>query len=649
MILSLRLRLGLAPTKGRLAELESDSHAVLPSVRPRLAAASALWVAAGLLPGCFADLEYLRSGADGGGGNGRGGTLSDAGAGAVRADVSQVGQDSSVQGARPDVPARDPQDGANPDVSADVLSDKSPPARTDIGIPEAGAGMDGDKDPSTGADSSPGARRPDAAAGDGAPAPGRQDGALIDARADGPAPPDATPFVSLIPVLNEDGGCDLGRADTNINAVSFRHNGLLTVGDYQFIAYYGLVSSSSYGAVVGRRHTGAKSWTLTRTAFVPSSADWRSSAAIQFGIDGSGVLHMGWGGIGSAAGTCYYTQSTDSVLNDAPIGLIGGDIGNAGSLSASTAGSVFPLSNDSTIQTTEFYSVPKTGDLLLTFRTGSTGNGHYQLARWDNVGKSWLQVHATITEPWIQGGDGTYGSPYVNQLAFGSDGTLHATWTYRNQANTVNSDLFYARSLDDGATWLSADGNSPYASPLTWTNPAPVLPIGPTSSGGFNLVNQCGTATDRRGHPAVACWYSPSAASSRQIMVMWHDGRQWRTAQVSNRNVSDSNTSDLARPILLVDDDDRWWVVWRDSKSGSNGVKVGWSLSAERDDWTVIDLTTESLGQWEPVYDLTRWERDRVVSLYYQNCGTGSGGNASAVSVLEFRARDYVRRIRDGG
>jgi hypothetical protein len=95
----------------------------------------------------------------------------------------------------------------------------------------------------------------------------------------------------------------------------------------------------------------------------------------------------------------------------------------------------------------------------------------------------------------------------------------------------------------------------------------------------------------------------------------------------------------MSRPIVMVDDENRVLVVYSDYQRG-RGVTVAYSESAARDDWRLVDLSTnDNMRLWEPKYDLTRWERQGILSILYQPAGNGIG--PTPVSILEWDARAY--------
>ena len=113
-------------------------------------------------------------------------------------------------------------------------------------------------------------------------------------------------------------------------------------------------------------------------------------------------------------------------------------------------------------------------------------------------------------------------------------------------------------------------------------------------------------------------------------MSVWNDGSQWRSNQVTHRTVGGWW---MNRPIVVVDKRDRAFIVYTEDERG--GVPtLAYTADPSRSSWALADLSNQSLGLWEPIFDPQVWDRDGKLHLLYQAIGTGI--NPSPVSVLEF-------------
>lgn len=425
--------------------------------------------------------------------------------------------------------------------------------------------------------------------------------------------------MTLVPIANN------SYAANDINHVAFRQNSLTSVqvGDdtYQFAAYYRtVIGSNTRRVTVARRQLGSTTWDIFN--YVNSFSDPNSNAtdshnAINFGIDGDGYMHLSWG---MHNNNLIYRKSTTSVLNSNPIAF--------GTTNLPMTGA-----NENSVTYPQFYNLPD-GDLLGFYRNGGSGDGNTFLNRYDTATDTW----SAVKHPLFDGITSSVNA-YFNTLAFDSQGVLHATWTDRSTpAFQTNHNIYYARSPDQGATWTKMDG-TPYTLPITEATAEMVVPIPENST----LINQASMTVDQNDRPLVATWWAPGTSQgdfTRQYMLSYHDGNAWQTSQISNRPTeplqNDSTVRDLARPLVMVDDENRTVVVMRYDQR-DNVVTIGYS--EDNQNWNLIDLTTQDMGDWEPTYDAELWKRENKLHLLYQPVGLGS--TSSAISVLEWDAKAF--------
>jgi hypothetical protein len=437
---------------------------------------------------------------------------------------------------------------------------------------------------------------------------------------------------------------------SSINTVAFICSALRTVGNQQFIAYYGRHQTDPAYAFnnmiwIGRRTLGSNVWEIFRTTFQANNIT-DGHDVVCFGIDGDGYMHMSWGMHGDAF---HYTRSTNPVTGTLPIGF-GPDTTMTGEENTAT----YP----------QFFTLPD-GDLIYLYRKGTSGAGDTYINRYTRSTQTWTNIHTSglAAIPYVKG---TGWSPdyncYPNMPCVDTNGTISFIWAWRDTFQyESNFDLNYARSADGGLTWLRFNG-TPYALPIsafgengdTNTTAERIVTIPQNSS----LINQAGMGLDQSGHPVVATWWAagtPTNNFRRQYMIVFRSTNSWEIRQVSQRtndNPStiylDGNVRDLGRPVAVTDKQDRIVVLYRDN-ANSNGLTIVHSLPKAVDPgrqvWTTMDLTAANLGNYEPVIDLARWENDNVLSILYQP-STGLGytppaNTASQIGVLEWDAAAY--------
>ena len=402
------------------------------------------------------------------------------------------------------------------------------------------------------------------------------------------------PGVTLVPV---------GQGYALLNCASFSRANLTTVGNTQYVAFYGLGTN----VVLGKRALGTSIWTTNHTSFKPNSAT-DGHDIISIGMASDGILHCSWGMHGD---TFHYARGTQAwSLNLVATNMTG---------------------NENAVTYPQFLNTPD-GDLLYLFREGTSGAGDTCLNRYSSVTHAWTNVHTTsgAQSPFIKGTTGnaaTDCNAYPNFAGFDSQANLILTWTWRENAASIdyNHDTLYARSPDYGATWLRSDGAT-YTLPILKSTADNVYPI-PQN---MQLMNQCGQGIDTNDRPVIATWWAPGGSGTPiQIFLVSYTGTAWVTNQVGTR----TTTTWPTRPICLIDKSNRVMLVFSDAERG-NVPTLAYTTGTNRAAWNFANLTSEDLGSWEATYDPVVWQRDGKLHMFYQRIDGASGGRP--ISVLEF-------------
>lgn len=466
---------------------------------------------------------------------------------------------------------------------------------------------------------------------------------------------DPLSFVNIIPVSDGNAATDDRGFDHYINSTSFKIQSLVTVDNFQFIAYYDQgTSNANRNVTIARRDITSPSnlWSIAHTSFTSFNSD-DAHNVISIGLDGDGFLHMSWG---MHNNNLLYTKSTASVLNSNPMAFVGQATGNSAAINTMVG------TNETSVTYPNFYSVPGTKDLLFNYRTGSSGDGIYRISRYNAATKTW----SFTNQDWIARTDsrGLSYNAYPHNMFYDSTGGLHASWTFRYNGDSpageagyqTNHNLYYGYSPDNGATWYrDAAGTIPYGGVIDDVTSQIAIPIPEGSS----LINTGTMAVDDDHNPVIATYWAPHSHDAepdhrRQYMFGFYDGASWKQSQITNRRVDDPavKTTEgalsnrwMGRPQVMVDDYNRAYVVYNDNE-GMTNVTVAVSQAASRDDWEFYELTnvptTLGADTIELTYDRARWDQDRTMSLFYQ---PQIGGNASTVSVLEWKTQQALGRI----
>jgi hypothetical protein len=499
-----------------------------------------------------------------------------------------------------------------------------------------------------------------------------------------PADPNSRPsgpVVKLVPLDDGDHATsEFGYAGASaINTVSFVRSSLKTVGNQQFITWYGrhqLDPAAAFNQTlwIGRRTLGESNWEVFRHPSFTANDITDGHDVISFGIDGDGYMHLSWGMHGD---DFHYSRSIEPVTGDSPIQL----------------GPDTTMTGQETIVTyPQFITLPG-GDLLYLFRRFYSGNGAIYLNRYSIATRTWSPVHHSNGQavPFMSGMWAPLHdyNPYVNMPQLGGpEGqtlTLTSNWRYLPVNGPgapgspggfvgyqTNNRLNFARSPDAGLTWQRSDAST-YQLPITRDGEAGANSTAEVIANipeGSSYINQASMCLDGSGNPVTASWWAPLTSSGnfrRQYMVHFrHQNGTWQSRPVSARNLDPTGTRfaenavrNLGRPVVVNDDADRIIVAYRDNDdiqgnpgataALDNGITIVHSLPLAQDPdrvvWIQFDLTRENLGNFEPIIDNELWDRERQLHFLHQpSAGEGyspPANNAARVSVLEWDAARY--------
>lgn len=427
-------------------------------------------------------------------------------------------------------------------------------------------------------------------------------------------------FAAIIPI-------DLARANNEIDHVSFRKNSLTTVYDsvgggivipltqpIQFAAYY----DENRRIQIARRALGSSTWTITDTTITdPNSNLSDTHNVISICVDGDGYLHLSYG---MHNNNLLYRKSSAAATNlSTPITF--------STVQAMTG------RNENSVTYPQFYNLPD-GDVMFFYRNGGSGDGNSYFNRYDTDTDTW----SVVAHPFFDGLSSSVNA-YPNKMAIDSQGTFQLSWTDRSTpAFQTNHNIYFARSGTQGTTWTKMDG-TPYSLPILESTAEKVVDIPENST----LINQTGMTVDKYDRPVVGSWWSPGAPHgdfTRQYMLAYYDGAHWRISQITNRAPeplqTDATVRDLARPIVLVDDDNRVLVVTRYDES-NDFIRVAYSQ--DRENWSFIDLNSTAMNNWEPTYDEELWKRENKLSMLYQQVpGTT---DSTTISIFQWDAKAF--------
>ncbi|WP_206684083.1 BNR repeat-containing protein [Pontibacter beigongshangensis] len=378
-----------------------------------------------------------------------------------------------------------------------------------------------------------------------------------------------------------------GWANNSVNVVVFRKNSLVTHQGIQYAAWY----DADRHVVLARRKSGAENWEIRKTGFTGNAADAHNSISIM--VDGDGYLHLSWD---------HHNHKLNYARSVSP-----------GSLELT---SKMPMTgqNEGAVSYPEFYRL-QNGNLMFFYRDGGSGRGNMVINSYDTGTKKWTQLHPNLISG--EGKRNAYWQAYIDR-----QGTIHVSWVWRESPDVAsNHDLSYARSTDGGRTWTKSTGER-YAVPIVEASGERAWTIPQNSE----LINQTSMGADEKGNPFIATYWREAGSDVPQYHLVYHTGSQWQALPLDFRTTPFSLSGvgtkriPIARPQVLVKnagDKTSVLMLFRDEERGNKASAVVIDKLADAT-WTIMDLTQESLGSWEPTYDTELWKEKGVLNLFVQ-------------------------------
>lgn len=397
-----------------------------------------------------------------------------------------------------------------------------------------------------------------------------------------------------------------GWSGNSINTVVFRHNSLVSYKNYQYASFY-----DQFGNVIlAKRKLGKSKWEIHKTKYSGNVKDAHNNIAIM--IDGDGYLHMVWNEHNSPLHYCRSLYPEKLELTD-ELSMTG--------------------NKEQSITYPEFYKLVD-GNLIFLYRDGESGSGNLVMNYYDTKDKKWINLHENLID-----GEGKRNAYW--QLAIDAIGTIHISWVWRETWDVeTNHDICYAKSIDGGNSWQKSNGEK-YKLPITLKTAEFIAHI----PQGSELINQTSMCVDANGSPYISSYWRPKEEEIPQYYLIYYDGKNWLTKQISKRttkfSLSGGGTKKIpiSRPQVVINKNNVLYMIFRDIER-ENKVSLAACDNIENNNWHVRDLTTFSVGLWEPTYDTELWRTNEKLHLFIQNVGQGDSEkidniSAQMVSILE--------------
>ncbi|WP_426059256.1 BNR repeat-containing protein [Hymenobacter sp. B1770] len=410
-----------------------------------------------------------------------------------------------------------------------------------------------------------------------------------------------------------------GWAKNNVNGAVFRKNSVVSHGQDQYTAYY----DSTGHVTLAKRRLPAGPWQVQRTPYQGNVKDAHNVISLM--VDGAGFVHLSFDHHNNPLRYCRSKAPRSLELTE-----------------------LLPMTGnqEQKVSYPEFHRFPN-GDLLFMYRDGGSGNGNLVLNRYRSQTQQWTRLHDVLID-----GEGQHNAYW--QACIDLKGNIHLSWVWRESPNVAsNHDMAYARSTDGGQTWQKSTGAA-YRLPITEATAEYAARIPQNSE----LINQTAITTDAAGAPYIATYWRPAGTQVPHYQLIYLAGKQWKTAQVGQRTTPFSLSGvgtkkiPISRPQLLVATQQgktAAYLLFRDAER-QDRASVLQCADLRKNHWAAADLTTNSVGNWEPSYDTERWKNAGVLNLFVQRTGQGDGETledlrAQPVYILEWKPGQPVRPV----
>ncbi len=300
-----------------------------------------------------------------------------------------------------------------------------------------------------------------------------------------------------------------------------------------------------------------------------------------------------------------------------------------------------------------FLTTPS-GDLQMFYREITSGNGRSRQVDYDGASGTWSNDHVFIERTGNHsdplGGSSTARNPYFNRIAYDDQGTLHATWTWRERATIrYNRDIAYAFSEDDGVTWRNGAGEKIADTSIGQSIVASTPGInGITLGAEWGLMNDQGHVVDGRGRVHVVMYHKdePDDQVSYGNVFNSHYNHYWLDADGIWRSSRLSTIGN--RPKLFADRDGNLLLAYKAAGVGvSNRLAIDVATpEADYLDWRtvkILDFTFSTSAQADHGW----FDRSGMLSIAMQR-PPSFAGESSDLGVADLHiAFDRSGRKRD--
>ncbi len=271
---------------------------------------------------------------------------------------------------------------------------------------------------------------------------------------------------------------------------------LLTHGDRQFAAYY----DADRHMTVASRKVDEKDWHRVR---LPEEIKWDSHNYVTMAVDDTDRLHVS--GNMHVHPLVYFRTRKPLDIDTLERAAMTG-------------------AREDRVTYPSFFE-GASGELIFTYRDGSSGNGDQIHNVYDAAAKTWRRL---LDAPLCSGGGKM--NAYLHGPVKGPDGWFHLCWVWRDTPDcATNHDVSYARSRDM-VHWENAAGGA-LELPITVKSSGVV--VDPVPPGG-GVINGCVKVGFDCQHRPVVSYHKHDAAGRTQVYNARMEDGAWKIRQASD-------------------------------------------------------------------------------------------------------------------
>lgn len=385
----------------------------------------------------------------------------------------------------------------------------------------------------------------------------------------------------------------LGWSNNSVNTVIFRNSALTSFKGTQYTAYY----NPEGKMVLAKRKLNAKKWDVVITPYSGNVKDAHNDISIA--IDSEGYLHVSWD---------HHDTRLRYARSKTPFSL---ELGEEQSMTGK---------DEAKVTYPEFHNLPNE-KLLFCYRSGASGRGNMIMKSYDVKTQQWTSLQNNLI-------DGENQRSAYWQICVGKKG-IYISWVWRESWDvSTNHDICYAFSADGGKTWEKSTGEK-YNLPITKATAEHAWDVPQNSS----LINQTAMTVDDAGNPYITTYWNNDGIPQYKVVYLL-DGK-WNLLNTDfhqktfNLGGGGTKRIPISRPEILVNNS-MLYLLYRDEER-DNKITLAYT-NLEKKQWQLKDISSFTVGQWEPNFDKELWRQKKQLHIFSQNVSQADGEGLAKVA-----------------